>query len=120
MRWLALVLLTGCAPRVLGLPGRDAMVAYVANAKGAQHLCVVPYDHYAWVYWQEGRRLILWEGSPHADALVRSRRVLDLDKDVVATEADVAGSTYLVTKAWVRDTLRDCREYGMRYTITGQ
>lgn len=92
--------------------------------RGLQHFCVVGYrfedgSTLAWVHWQEGRMLLLWEGSdPEAreDALVRSRRQLSLDTDVVPTEDEVHGSTYLLTKPWVDALLADCARAGFRYT----
>jgi hypothetical protein len=94
---------------------------------GPQHFCVVGYrsaagDEGAWVHWRERRTLIFWlgGGDPEyaAEAIVRSRRNLNLDRDVVATEADLAGSTYLVTKAWVAKTLADCAAKGAQYTVS--
>jgi hypothetical protein len=52
----------------------------------------------AWVIWQGGGRLILWEGE---DDLDRSRRNLSLHEDVVADDDAVGGSTYLVSRPWV-------------------
>lgn len=128
----AVLVLAGCAPSVLGLPGRDVLVGYVERedptAKETQHFCVIPYNRreggrYAIVHWEERRRLILWGGADpghEVEALTHSRRVLDLDKDVVATEKDIGGSTYLVTRAWVEETLRDCRAFGFRYAVAAK
>lgn len=89
------------------------------------HFCVVGYRGgpalypHAWVYWPEENALVLWEPvtSDPARALVLTRRRLRLDKDVVATESDVRGSTFLVTKAWVKRTLRDCDAHGERFQV---
>lgn len=94
--------------------------------KGVQHFCAVGYRGAegvaAWVHWREANRLIFWlgkgDGSAPAEALLRSNRSLDLKTDVVATEADVAGSTYLVTRAWVAAKLADCAARGDHYTIS--
>ena len=73
------------------------------------------------MHWREGNRIVLWEGtfdSPTGDeALIRSRRNLDLSTDVVATDDDLHFSTYLVTRAWVRETIADCAKHGATYTI---
>ena len=104
--------------------------AYLAKAKprwrAAQHFCVVGYirpsgDRTAQIHWREGKRLILWEGASEPafarDAIRDSRRDLSLTKDVVADEAAVNGSSYLVTRAWVAGVLADCARAGTRYTI---
>lgn len=93
---------------------------------GPQHFCAIGYRDaegtVAWVHWREGDRLIFWlgrgDGSAPDDSLVLSNRKLDLKTDVVATEADVAGSTYLVTRAWVAAKLADCAAKGDKYTIS--
>jgi hypothetical protein len=91
------------------------------------HVCVVGYraalpsGERAWVYWAEARALVLWEPmvaeARPGDALLFSRRTLSLDRDVVPTEADLHGSTYRVTKAWVDSVLSDCRTHGERFVI---
>ena len=112
---------------------RPALAGYLhahRHRRTAQHFCVVGYVpgpdsngkvlRFAQVHWREGGRLILWEGTdPYEprEALKRSRRDLDLRTDVVATDADVGGSTYLVTRAWVRQVLADCAARGRRYTL---
>lgn len=85
--------------------------------------CIVGYDYgdagkIVYVYWQRERQLILWDGGNAPDSLTRARRVLDLRKDVVATDADIRGSTYLVTKAWVARTIADCAAHGRRYRVS--
>ncbi len=91
-----------------------------------QHFCIVGYDNgqnvkQAYVYWREGQKLILWEGTrlPEyaAESIVNSRSQLDLTKDVVKSEADIAGSTYLVTEAWVASIKNDCKKKGAKYSI---
>lgn len=97
------------------------------KAKGTQHFCVVGYRYddgalQSWVHWVEGRMLLLWPGSGDpdyaADALLFSNRQLSLDTDVVATEDDINGSTYLVTRAWVAERLADCTKAGAKYAIS--
>lgn len=89
----------------------------------AAELCVVGYRgpegaEHAWVLWPERRALILWEPTTgHLDNLALSRRWLHLDRDVVLNDSDVAGSTYLVTKAWADRVAADCRDRGDHYSI---
>lgn len=106
-----------------------ALVSATPSAPtGENHFCVVGYrldggDTQAWVHWQEANRLILWEGSADpafaADTIRMSRRNLDLATDVVDSEADIAGSTYLVTRAWVAEVMADCTARGTQYAIQG-
>ncbi len=67
----------------------------------------------AWVVWQQGNRIILWEGGE----LDSSRRKIDLKSDVVATEEALHGSTYLVTQAWVADIKSACDRSGVRVQV---
>lgn len=69
----------------------------------------------AWVLWHEGAQIILWEGG---DDLDRSRRIIHLKSDVVPTEGDLHGSTYLVTKAWVKDLSQSCDRLGTKVHIS--
>jgi hypothetical protein len=104
--------------------------AYLAAAQtapaGPQHFCIVGYDHSgdrsALVHWREGNRLIQWDGASDPayaeDAIRNARSDLDLTKDVVATDADINSSTYLVTRAWVDRVLADCAARGAEYTVS--
>ena len=75
------------------------------------------------VYWREGQALILWEPDPTATKerrrheLVWSRRFWLLDKDVVPTLTEVAGSNYLLTEALARRDIRDCVRHGRKFVI---
>ena len=139
--------MTGCASAALPLRPAESETAFsprsdpafgdatpainrlVAEAEprpiGAQHFCAIAYrgagGTVAWVHWREADRLIVWYGNgggiAAADALLRSNRNLDLKTDVVADEASIAGSTYLVTRAWVVTKLADCAVKGDHYTI---
>ena len=95
------------------------MSFWAAGARGAQHVWAVGYHaadgEWAYVYWQEGHRLILWEGG--AEGLVHSRRNLDLRKDVVEREEDLRGSSYLLTRSFVEGVLADCRTCGDAYVM---
>ncbi len=70
----------------------------------------------AWVIWSGGNSMILWGGGE--SSMISSRRILNLKRDVVASETDVAGSTYLVTRAWVSKQQARCDEYGVSVEIS--
>ncbi len=69
----------------------------------------------AWVIWRSGGRLILWQGEGDDD-LTHSPRYLSYQDDVVATDADVGTSTYLVSRRWVAALERKCAQSG-RYVV---
>ena len=73
---------------------------------------------WAWVIWPVGKTMILWGGSE--STMVSSRRILNLKRDVVATESDVKGSTYLVTAQWVSKQKTRCAQYGTQVDITAK
>ncbi len=83
--------------------------------------CVISHEDvnykYAWVYWQEGKAIILWEPSKEIVDLATSRRYIHLPQDVVANEADLHGSTYLVTSQWVNSLLKDCQVNVKKFTL---
>lgn len=64
----------------------------------------------AWVIWHGGGRLVLWEEN--TEGLKNSRRDLSLSKDVVATQAEIGTSTYLVDRPWVNNLERQCAAFG--------
>jgi hypothetical protein len=70
----------------------------------------------AWIIWRQGRQIILWEGQT-AD-LDAARRKIDLKSDVVPTENDLHGSTYLVTKAWVENVTSNCERSGVKVHVS--
>lgn len=69
----------------------------------------------AWVLWREGAQIILWEGGGD---LSLSRRVIHLPSDVVPSESDLHGSTYLVTRSWVDDLTKSCERLGVQVHIS--
>lgn len=71
--------------------------------------------YFSWIIWPAGHQIILWEDG--VTALERSRRLLDLNKDVVATDADVNGSDYLVSRQWVKDLEDRCDKEGLRVDV---
>jgi hypothetical protein len=88
--------------------------------------CIVGYESAdgakrAWVHWREGNKILLWEGSTEPksakSAIKLSRSRINLRKDVVKSDNDVAGSTFLVTEAWVNKIETDCRENGVKYSV---
>jgi hypothetical protein len=97
-----------------------------------QHLCVIGYINdrdagaaptkMAWVHWREKNQLIYWgaaaKGFASKETLLRSRRTLDLSADVVPTDDDIGGSTYLVSKPWVEALLKDCKARGKSYAVS--
>lgn len=87
---------------------------------GIQHFCIAGYqasssdgDKRTWIHWTEGHLIILWHGG----AIAQSRRIIDLRRDVVATEFDRHGSTYLVSRKWVNRIIADCGQQGAKYQI---
>jgi len=88
------------------------------------HFCVAAY-HFpdgltkAWAWWKEGKRIIPWDASrdPAVPVTLLTANPVDLERDVVASEAEVKGSAALVTRAWVNGIERDCRENGDQFTV---
>jgi hypothetical protein len=112
-----------------GYGGPEKTLRQLVTRKGTQrvnHFCVIGYrepggSEYAWVIWKEGRALILWEPSADPEypmSLSTSRRFLHLDRDVVASDEEVNGSTYLVTREWVGQLTRDCESHGDTFTVS--
>jgi len=82
--------------------------------------CIIGYvaednSKLAWIVWRQGREIILWEGSEMN--LDFSRRKIDLRKDVVKTDKDLHGSTYLVTQAWVDELTGACSQVGTKLHV---
>lgn len=78
----------------------------------AEDYCVVGFAsgtdwRLAWVL--GGGHIAVWSGG---DAEVGQPRDLDLSTDVVASESDLHGSTYLVTREWVDRLTTGCRCFG--------
>jgi hypothetical protein len=112
-------------------PSPNKALQALAEAKGTKNVnrfCVVGYQKsvddkqkYAWVYWREQNAMVLWESwvKPQytESSLTDSRRYLDLSKDVVDSESDLHGSTYLVTAQWVNRIKIDCARHGDQFVI---
>ena len=92
---------------------RSTEVLYVGWAEVEANTPRAPYAWWA----ADGSLLNLTQFEPGADLfwLTRKGRI-DLRTDVVATEAEMWGSTFLVTRAWAARVERDCRR-GTRLVI---
>ena len=110
-----------------GFSNPRAVLQKLVTRKGKARrnsFCVIGYqfpdgDKSAWVYWREGKAIILWEPTENdINDLTLSRRYLRLTKDVVENESQVQGSTYLVTRQWVNSLLRDCQARGEKFTVS--
>ncbi|GLQ99418.1 hypothetical protein GCM10007863_38380 [Dyella mobilis] len=102
---------------------RPVLIDYLRtrHIQAATHACILGEKdgkgaYFAWVIWPAGHQIILWEDG--VAALARSRRILDLNKDVVAADDDVNGSDYLVTRQWVGDQEDACGKNGLSVDIT--
>jgi hypothetical protein len=69
----------------------------------------------AWVIWRGGGRLVLWEEN--TEGLSYPIRDLSLSKDVVATQAQIGTSTYLVDRPWVNKIERQCAAFGYLVSV---
>ena len=81
------------------------------------------------VYWPRSQAIVLVQldrsgcADPHQryDELAlgwyRSKARIDLRRDVVADEASMSGSSYLVSRPWVEAVIGDARERGTALTL---
>jgi hypothetical protein len=109
----------------------EAFLVKQKAAMGAHSLCVIGYvekrsaasptTKIAWVHWHEGNRLTLWEpaakGFESKDTLIRSRRDLDLTKDIAESAEAVGSSTYRVSRNGFDAINKDCKKRGKTYLI---
>ena len=70
----------------------------------------------ATVIWPDGQQIIDWGGND--SALADSTSIVHLKTDVVPTENDLHGSTYLVTRKWVNDQQAICKKSGETVQIS--
>ena len=111
---------------------KAALAGYLKQQKTKgkkNHFCIIGYrirreaqqTQVAYVHWREGSQLILWEpvveGSPVENGLIYSRRQWDLRTDVVATNQDINGSTYLISKPWLQRIRTDCAKKGTKFRL---
>lgn len=72
------------------------------------------------VYWKEGNMLLPYdELRPDAteDIFAWQHRALKLGRDTVNSEADLNGSTYMITTANWHDWVNQCSSKGKRYIV---
>ncbi len=115
---------------VQGFAGWRAQLQHMADqgATPINHMCIVvatysrPSIHdttiWGYLYWREAHRLYTLDRSdePMSDLSI-FKEPLDLRTDVVRTERDIHGSTFLVTRAWVNDVLRHCAMSGAEVVL---
>jgi hypothetical protein len=68
-----------------------------------------------WFIWQDGKKIILWDEQDMP--MAASRRIINIPRDVVPKQSDVKGSTYKVTKNWVKDLTVRCAKHGMTFQL---
>lgn len=95
---------------------RKYLVAHEAP-KTVQHFCVVGYGTKAsgidvHVHWREGMRLTRWEKTAYngIESLLMGRDDLSLKTDIVATQEQIGGSTYLQPRAWANKIISECKK----------
>lgn len=81
--------------------------------------CVVGFVHgtdwrKAWMLWPQSRRVLEWAGG---SSEIDGAKEIDLDKDVVASENEIAGSTYRVTREWVHRLTVACDCFGRKVHV---
>jgi hypothetical protein len=101
-----------------------ALREYVTQTKSVKEtdFCIVGFAREgiwrkAWVLWPQGDRIFEWGGG---ESKIASLQEINLKTDVVSSESEIKGSTYLVTQEWV-SRLRDaCNCFGRKVHITRQ
>jgi len=94
-------------------------------ASGPQRFCVLGRGQgdtrHAWVIWLSGQRLVHWEpaaaGVEPKQTLLRSRRDLDLRRDVVDRSDALRGSSYLIDRPWLNRLQAECRQRGQQFIV---
>jgi hypothetical protein len=132
-------ILTGCATGKNSrahsletyLPGiRDLLQGFVdsQSPNEVDYFYVSPVSRqdageFAYAYWMTGNSIIILDlpvgklQDPIGYLWYAGKARIDLAKDVVPTDNDVGGSTYLVDAAWVEGILRDCLVAGVRVVV---
>jgi len=108
-------------------PRPDKVLEEFVSARSSHrvnHFCIAAYRYpdglkRAWAWWREGKLILPWDASrdPALPVSLLTANPINLKHDVVASEADVQGSTSLVTRAWVSGIERDCQERGDQFTV---
>ena len=95
---------------------------------GVNHFCAVvatgrtagPDDSYTWayVYWREASKLYTFAQSDEGlSDMSAFKAPLDLNSDVVSKQRDLHGSTFLVTRSWLRNVLSHCAKVGTQVSL---
>ena len=87
------------------------------------HICVLgerSSEHWeeAWVYWKEGKSIMLWEPTKDSGIidLSLSRRYIHIDR--IDDSADgLYTSTYLSSHAWAEDLIKKCKAFGTNIVL---
>ena len=102
---------------------REPLMSYLRSrgTHKSTNVCILGEQHTdgtksAWVIWRAGNTMLLWDGGE--SSMIASRRVLDLTRDVVASDGALHGSTYLVTKGWVEGQANRCQRLGTNVRLT--
>ncbi|MFZ6731251.1 hypothetical protein ACO0LG_04935 [Undibacterium sp. Ji42W] len=96
---------------------------YAGNAKNKpQHIYIASVktesgENTVYAYWKEDQSILIMNFFTQVveeDGLswLHHKARIDLKTDVVATEAEMSGSNYLVTRAWAANIIKTCRERG--------
>jgi hypothetical protein len=96
---------------------------YAGNAKAKpQHIYIASVktesgENALYAYWKEDQSILLMNFFTQAVeeeglSWLHHKARVDLKTDVVATEAEMSGSNYLVTRAWADNIIQACRERG--------
>ena len=101
-----------------------ALREYVAQTTSGKEtdFCIVGFAREgiwrkAWVLWPQGDRIFEWGGG---ESEITNPQEINLKTDVVSSESEIQGSTYVVTQEWV-SRLRDaCNCFGRKVHITRQ
>lgn len=112
-------------------PGWRAELQRLVDHAGARtaHVCVIvrgdsvhPRESELLAYVREDRHIqgFAQPAAPYLldDTAMAGSEDIDLDRDVVATEAQIEGSTSRVTKAYVDEIIGHCRSAGTQIVLT--
>lgn len=95
----------------------DYMAKHTSATEG--DFCVIGFTRAndwrkAWVLWSRGGRVLEWAGGASE---IDPTEEIDLEKDVVSSEAEIRGSTYLVTREWLNRLIFACDCFGRRVHV---
>lgn len=90
-----------------GGPPRQAICAVVRTSDDPQAYT------WAYIHWPQARRFYTWFPTEGQDvSSMNQKEELDLRRDVVRRQADLHGSTFRVTRAWMANVVRHCAAKG--------